>query len=193
MAVVADGAGGMSGGGEAAEAVLDQVRRCVSQADALLVPALWQNLLERVAADLDEVGQTTGLVVATDGRVVVGASVGDSEAWLVGVDGLRDLTAAQQRKPLLGGGPIEARSFEAEMSLGDTLLLASDGVVKYASPPRIGGCLLGRSGSLDELPRALLELVRLPSGALCDDVAVVLVRASTATPHEAAGTGSSVT
>ena len=47
------------------------------------------------------------MVVATNGSSVVGASAGDSEAWLVRGEALVDLTRNQDKKPLLGGGRID--------------------------------------------------------------------------------------
>jgi len=54
------------------------------------------------------------------------------------------------------------------------LLLASDGLVNYAPMRRI--VELTRDGEWDGLAARLCELVRLRSGALPDDVAVVLAR-----------------
>jgi hypothetical protein len=55
-----------------------------------------------------------------------------------------------------------------------TLLLASDGLLNYASAERIAACAGG--ADLDAVARELVDLVRLRSGALPDDVAILLGR-----------------
>jgi serine/threonine protein phosphatase PrpC len=85
---------------------------------------------------------------------------------------MTDLTARQRRRPLLGSGEALPVQFEAERG-GGRLLLASDGLVKYATVERI--CALAIQGTVSEAATALANSVRLPSGALQDDVAVVIV------------------
>lgn len=53
-----------------------------------------------------------------------------------------------------------------------TLLLATDGLVKYTSAELI--CDIIRATPFADAPRALIEAVRYPSGRLPDDVAVIL-------------------
>ena len=114
VGVVADGAGGTSGGAAAATQVIDSVRGVIDRGVDLLDPMEWKLLLEAVGLQLENgsVGQTTAAIAATDGDVVAGASVGDSAAWLVGAADHRELTAGQPRKPLLGGGRVEARPLQ---------------------------------------------------------------------------------
>ena len=45
-------------------------------------------------------GETTGIVIAISRDGIIGASVGDSEAWIVSGDRFDDLTAGQPRKRL---------------------------------------------------------------------------------------------
>jgi serine/threonine protein phosphatase PrpC len=56
-----------------------------------------------------------------------------------------------------------------------TLLVASDGLFKYAAHREIAR--LARAADLEVAARALIDLVRLPAGGLQDDVSVVLCRA----------------
>ena len=122
-------------------------------------------------------GQTTAVVASVDGSRVVGASVGDSSAWIISQAGeLTDLTARQRRRPLLGSGEALPVQFEAELDNG-RLLLASDGLIKYATVEQI--CGIATQSSVVEIADALANCVRLPSGAMHDDVAVVVITAET--------------
>jgi len=56
------------------------------------------------------------------------------------------------------------------------LLVASDGLLRYARPADIAR--VARQPDIDLAVTALIELVRLPSGELQDDVAIVLLRES---------------
>ena len=170
LVAVADGAGGTGGGAAAAERVIAALSKLATRAANV---DWWSALLE-----LDEQlsvsgGQTTGVVAFTDGNRITGASVGDSAAWLISPGGeVTDLTAHQRRRPLLGMGEALPVQFEAEIE-GGRLLLASDGLFKYSTAEQI--CSLAMQGSVEEAARALANCVRLPSGALPDDVAVIVV------------------
>jgi PPM family protein phosphatase len=77
------------------------------------------------------------------------------------------------RSPLLGDGGIPV-AFEAGPLAGATLVVASDGLWKYASLAAIAAA--SRGEDLATTATSLIELARLPAGALSDDVAVVIVR-----------------
>jgi hypothetical protein len=82
---------------------------------------------------------------------------------------IADLTAHQHRKPLLGDGAAVVGI--AAPPLGDaTLLVASDGLWRFADRAAIAACA-SRDGD------ALVSLVRQRHGELLDDVSVILVRA----------------
>ena len=170
--VVADGAGGTGGGGLAADAAI------VSLRSALEMPDLRSLTGELASADaqiagLPHGGQTTAAVVTVSGSRIVGASVGDSEAWLLANGTSSLLTKHQVRKPLLGSGIARPVSFHATCSAG-TLLVGSDGLFKYASPGHIRAVAAGVD--LEVAADELLALVRLRSGGYQDDVALVLCR-----------------
>lgn len=167
MFVVADGAGGTGGGAAAAEAVIVAVEASQSH-DA----QGWVQLLGRVDSEL-KVGETTAVVCSVIGDTIAGASVGDSGAWRIENGAVDDLSQAQRRKPLLGSGRADAVPFTARLGSA-TLLLASDGLLKYASAERIAACVGG--ADLDAVARELVGLVRLRSAALPDDVAILLAR-----------------
>ena len=169
-----DGAGGTANGSAAAEALVALV---ADRAEALAAgnEMAFVGLLEE--ADATSVaasgGQTTAVVgVAMPGRIV-GASVGDSGAILFRQTPV-DLTSRQARKPLLGSGNAEPRGFAAEWN-GEPLLVATDGLFHFASPRAIAA-EVGTPRDCDSTALRLIELTRLRSGALPDDVAIVFVR-----------------
>ncbi|MHC4985187.1 MAG: protein phosphatase 2C domain-containing protein [Planctomycetota bacterium] len=175
VVVVADGAGGSGGGKEAADSVVMWAKALVSRGGDLGATATWLDLLTRVDAQLEAAGggQTTAVVAAVTDSAIVGASVGDSAAWLIGSEGHTNLTAEQVRKPLLGSGRAKPVAFTAGGS-DDTLLVATDGLVKYASVDRV--CAAARKMNLHTAAAELVDLVRLKSGALPDDVGLALCR-----------------
>lgn len=166
---LADGAGGTGNGAVAAEAIIAAIACETAMPDARRCCELIEDL------DADPRlggGQSTAVVLAV-GANIVGASVGDSGAWLIREAEIVDLTHVQERKPLVGDGCV-AVPFEAPFD--GTLLVASDGLLRYAKRDDIAR--LARGEDLVAAARALVELVRLPTGELQDDVSIVLVSAS---------------
>lgn len=173
---VADGAGGVSGGARAAELALEMVRQFAASADHLLDAAAWCDRLgeiDRAVAADRAAGETDLVLAAVTNDGLAGASVGDSGAWLIDLGREDTLTARRRRKPLLGSGSAVATAFEDD-PLDGTLLLASDGLLKYAPRERI--IEVARGGDLHAAGQELADLPRLRSGALPDDVAVILCR-----------------
>jgi len=175
LLVLADGAGGSGGGASAAEAVVagvagrftDRTRRPASALE-----------IEDCLTGCDRAplgGETTAVVVVVDGNDVRGASVGDSEAWLVNrrTGDVRVLTEFQVRKPLLGRSEAIVTAFVATASVDDLLLIGSDGLFKYIARANLLA-LVAAMTDLVALPAALIAAVRLPSGGLQDDVSVIV-------------------
>lgn len=167
LVVLADGAGGTAGGARAADLV-------VARALALSAPpddccSFLLSLDRELEQDVG-CGMTT-VVLAFVARSVHGASVGDSEAWLVMDSDVIDLTAAQARKPLLGSGRAEPARFGPVRFQG-RLLLGSDGLYKYVAPARIAEIV--RSGPVEHAAQCLLDAARLRDGSLHDDVSLVV-------------------
>lgn len=178
--VVADGAGGRAGGAWAADVAVQQVRAWAT--DRHRVGEINERALCRLLLDVDRAlvddpsaGETTAVVAAVSPLGVVGASVGDSGAWQITPTGWDDLTE-QQRKPMLGTGEAFPVAFKTGPLRG-TLLVASDGLWKYADAPAV--CQTARHSPLGDAAARLLDLVRLCSGGLHDDVSVVLCRIAT--------------
>lgn len=169
---VADGAGGTGGGAEAAVIAIE----LVSQRSGLLkdAQACVDLLLAMDAAVARDpiAGETTCVLAVMSPSGVFGASVGDSGAWIFSDTGKRlDLTVSQQRKPFIGSGTAWPVAFTHRKELG-VFLLATDGLLKYTSPERIEGVC--RKQPLDSAAQRLVELVRYPSGALPDDVTIIM-------------------
>jgi serine/threonine protein phosphatase PrpC len=118
-----------------------------------------------------KIGQATAVIaIIIDGQVW-GASVGDSGAWLISSSGIVDLTQNQKRKPFLGSSNAVPIGFGPQVC-ENRLLLGSDGLFKYVADERIRD--LSSSLPLAHAAAALVDSARLPSGALQDDVAVIV-------------------
>jgi serine/threonine protein phosphatase PrpC len=172
---VADGAGGRSGGAEAAEMAIRLIQK---RASDLFCSADCRSLLMEtdLALSRDAIaGETTCVVAVVSPSGIAGASVGDSGAQLASPFGISELTQDQNRKPFLGAGAAMPTCFEVPKFSG-TLLLATDGLIKYTSRERIEEALQDRD--LKQVGKLLVDLVRYSSGALPDDVAIVLCRSS---------------
>jgi len=171
---VADGAGGLSGGAEAAILAVDMVRQNAS----LLVNAdacaeLMRSIDAAVSKDSIP-GETTCALAVLTSEEIFGASVGDSGIWIVPEIGDHlNLTQAQQRQPFIGSGNAWPIPFQHATTAG-SLLLATDGLLKYTSAERI--LAVCREHSVDIAGQRLIDLVRYSSGAFPDDVTLILAR-----------------
>jgi len=171
---VADGAGGLSGAAAAAKKAMEMVRQ---NGAGLHTAESASGLLGRMDSEIasdSTAGETTcALAVIADGKIF-GASVGDSGVWLIPKSGTHiDLTVYQQRKPLIGTGAALPVPFSHPISDG-FLLLGTDGLFKYTSAERI--LQTCREYPPETAVKQLIELVRYKSGALPDDVTVILTR-----------------
>jgi serine/threonine protein phosphatase PrpC len=176
LLVVADGAGGLGGGAEAAERVVELVRERSASHGERLDPVVWCKVLRQADERLSmhpSAGETAAVVAALTQDAVCGASVGDCGALQLLEGGEVELTAHQRRKPLLGSGAAVPTAF-GPVPFAGTLVVASDGLLKYA--PRAELRQPALTGSARICARALIECVRYPSGNLPDDVTVIVCR-----------------
>jgi PPM family protein phosphatase len=158
LVAVADGAGGVTGGAYAAEAICLAVEACDGNEN-------WVDWLSRRDKEI-RIGLAAAVVMSVSGGGMVrGASVGDCEAWLFGPKGGLSLTSGQKRKPLLGSGEAVPSQFVASGS-GQTLVVATDGLWKYIAPAYLAVRPLEVC--------ALVDGARLRGGGLQDDVAVAV-------------------
>ncbi|MDB6112235.1 MAG: hypothetical protein JWR69_3985 [Pedosphaera sp.] len=170
---VADGAGGISGGAEAASLAVNMVRQHASHlVNADACAEVLRKMDAAIAKD-PVAGETTCALAVITPEEIFGASVGDSGVWLIPKNGdYLNLTQAQQRKPFLGSGAAWPAPFRRPREAG-ILLLATDGLLKYTSAERI--MVVCREHSAEAAGQRLIELVRYPSGALPDDVTLIRV------------------
>jgi serine/threonine protein phosphatase PrpC len=164
--VVADGAGGTGSGEEAAETV---VREVAASASLEHDTEAWCKILRQTDYRVSN-GESTCVVVARSAKGIVGTSVGDSRAWLLENDDINDLTTHQVRKPLLGSGEAQPVGFSWPFSQG-LLLVCTDGFCNYVRRETLLKKILWID--FDVLARKLVEMVRLPSGELWDDIGIV--------------------
>ena len=176
VVVIADGAGGIGGGSAASRLVLEAVRVAAGdRAFPIEDVQRWAALLRATdaAAFARGLGETTAVVVVVGPTGVLGVSAGDSEAWVVTANRIDDLTVGQYTRRRIGTGQAAPFIFE-RTTLPGVLLVATDGLLNYASPEVIARVV--REGAMGFAADSLVELVRLPSRTVTEDVAVVLVR-----------------
>jgi PPM family protein phosphatase len=177
VAALADGAGGTSLGAEAASTVVECVRAAAASEPWLLDAQTWGRVLLDCDARLERAGgQATGVIVASDGVRLAGASVGDSEAWVVDSLAVDQVTDGQPRKPLLGARCGMPKRFAFELTPTATIVLGSDGVFARVARER-WLAVLRSPQTAEACGDALLEAARLPSGTWADDASVVVLRA----------------
>jgi serine/threonine protein phosphatase PrpC len=171
---VADGAGGLSGGLEAAIMATEFLRRNFSQlANSEDCAELLRRMDAAIAKD-SHAGETTVASAIVTPNEIFGASVGDSGVWLIPPNAsLIDLSAGQQRKPFIGSGSAWPVAFHRPKSDG-VLLLATDGLLKYTSADRIIETC--RRNPTELAPQQLIDLVKYPSGRFPDDVTLILAK-----------------
>ncbi len=168
LLALSDGAGGWGDGARAAERVVQALTTSAGRPDVV-----WAEVLSALDADLARagIGEATAIVIEVSASGLRGASIGDSAAFLVHDGRLDELTRDQRRKPLLGSGAARAVSFE-RLDWQGRLLLVSDGIDKYVARAELGRLALRES--IAESIDAIVSSARLPSGALHDDVSIVL-------------------
>lgn len=165
----ADGAGGVGAGDQAAETVIREITALASLGHD---QAAWCGVLQQIDYRIG-VGESTGVVVACTPQGIVGASVGDSQAWLIADGELHDLTRNRVREPLLGSGRAVPTGFSHPSAHG-LLVIATDGFCNYVRREQLLKDILWIDFAV--LARKLVEMVRLPSGDLWDDIGIVACR-----------------
>jgi serine/threonine protein phosphatase PrpC len=172
--VLADGAGGISGGAHAAERFVNWLREAEGKLQAAEDCIRLLEAVDREMARHKPGGETAGMVVIVDSSRIFGASVGDATAWFFTNEGAGELTYGQQHQPLLGSGAVATpRGFSWPVEDG-TVVAASDGLWNYTNVAAVSSRV--RTRDSEDLAPRLAELARLRSGTFPDDVAIVTCR-----------------
>src|SRR5579863_1212131 len=109
-----DGAGGIRGGAIASRALVAAVKSAVDDPVSDLTNARYLAVLLRAtdaALAKHSGGETTGIVVVLSPSKLIGASAGDSEAWVINSKGVDDLTVGQNTRWRLGSGRAVPTTF----------------------------------------------------------------------------------
>ncbi len=174
VSVFAESTGGLCGGAEAADFILNATKAKFTQ----LLPS--QEVLAQFMVELDReialagaYGEEACVIVAVSESHIFGATTGGTGAWIISETGIDNLTAAQHRMPFLSSGQVWPVVFSLG-KLRHTLLVASDGLLKYAAKSQIVAA--ASCDDLNEAVRKLADLRRYQSGVLPDDLSVILVR-----------------
>lgn len=175
IALLADGAGGCSGGACAAQMVIDLATARLPDIELGSAPALitlLHDINAHILVDADA-GESTAIITVVRAGQIWGVSTGDSEAWMFTIDDSINLTRGQARSRRLGTAEVEPVVF-GPIPFTGTLILGSDGLWKYANLARIGESAM--QVSVDQAVDDMLDAARMRSGAHSDDVTVILVR-----------------
>jgi serine/threonine protein phosphatase PrpC len=172
---IADGAGGISGGAQAADFFLGAVQESAASLSSSENCARLLATIDRQMAQSSDCGESTGVIAVVELNRIFGASVGDSMAWSFSAGRRIELTSGQHRKPFLGSDGATAHTFDLLNGPG-ALVVGTDGLWKYTSIESIEKQV--SEGDAGTLANRLCDLVRLRSGAFPDDVAVVTCRIS---------------
>ena len=175
VVVVADGAGGMPGGAEAADVAVADLEQ---QAAGLIGSEMVVAHLQRLDLDCEQLplcgeAACVVLVIDVDGRVF-GASVGDCEAWIISGDVVARLTQGQHRKKRLGSGVTTPIAFEATLQIGDILVVGSDGLFGFVTEGQI--VRAPTRSQIEVVAQDLVDAAIAAPVKLADDLAVVVVR-----------------
>ncbi len=173
--LVADGATGVGDGWKAsgmlADAFLADLGRAAS---SVALRRVLEDADRMVAKAFEGEADTTGIALVCEGDRVLGASAGDSEAWLLGAMRL-EVTSQQVRKPRIGSG-ARVTTFDVPFLADATLVVASDGLWEHVAMDDVERAVAS-DGDVRSLSAALVDLVRERNeGRLPDDVAIAVVR-----------------
>ena len=170
IVVLADGAGGLSGGAEAADRIVAALAGPFPASPAVLRDAL---LDVDASLYLDSTaGSAACALLVVDATGVAGAVAGDVEVMRLGRDRVERLVGRREPKPLLGEGGCWPAVFAARRS-ATRLLACSDGLWKYVRPDAF--LAAAREIDVEAAADALANAARLPGGALQDDLSLVLL------------------
>lgn len=151
--------------------------------------------IDRILSRDRKMGEANVVVVGvTPGRYnrVIGASVGECEAWIIAPANVphdaavQNLTHRQARRPLVGSGAALPVAFETNWPDG-TLLLATSGLFKHASRSQIIDA--ARRDDLEQAAQRLAALARPSSDQQQNNLTLLLCRRESRPEEGGAGGG----
>ncbi len=145
IACIADGQGGRSNGGVAAQTACASYYEKASRLFSrdLFDPKTQQDLFHQVdqAVALTE-GFTTFIAVIFDPSCLIGGSSGDSKVYATtGQSSMEELTIQQRKNPPVGSGEAVFEIFTRPLFPKLRLLMVTDGVWKYAGYENVKNAL----------------------------------------------------
>jgi PPM family protein phosphatase len=174
---ISDGAGG-TGQGAHASAYIIEVFEELTRIDGIDAPEDFESFLRKVDIELlneSQGSEATAIVGKVMDGIIVGASVGDSEAWIFNLEYDYELTSMQYLKPLIGSGKSVPIGF-GPMYVEKNVLLGSDGLFNYVNRNDIKSLLSSDCEAIQ-----IADLAKKEKGSLQDDVSVIFISSS---PYE---------
>lgn len=168
---ICDGAGGMAGAAQAGNYVVEAFKD-LTNIDSFDSSDDFESFLRKVDLELANesgCGEATAIVGKLNDTTVVGASVGDSEAWLFNREYDYELSSMQNLKPLLGSGSTTPIGF-GPMDVDKSILLGSDGLFKYIKLEEMKLLL-----STKTTAKEIAKLAKQDIGSLQDDVSIIYI------------------
>ncbi|MFI5094766.1 MAG: PP2C family protein-serine/threonine phosphatase [Candidatus Acidiferrales bacterium] len=177
FAALADGAGNAE---RAAKRVLALFEKLLNEAtlDQVSEAATWAKWVKLLDSSLLGGAQSTFVAVTLAGNEVVGASVGDSRAYLINREGQCRIVTEGASKQRLGSGAAKPFPIRLTLGTGEILLLLSDGawtplnlyllqktvvsatVKHFSEVPAAVLDAAGRTGRTDDMTAVALRIVR---------------------------------
>ncbi len=170
---ICDGAGGISGGLEASKLLCQLVSgvKNLKELDSSDDFELMLRNFDKELQDDPRSGESTGLILLIKDDYVVGASVGDSQCWLIEESFHYEITGFQYRKPLLGSGSATPVGF-GPIEITGSIVAGSDGLFDYVNMKEIKQIILDTSGK--QSIHELVEQAELCDSTLQDDIAIIV-------------------
>jgi len=168
---ISDGAGGTGQGEKASRYIVEKFKEqtLIEGFDSPEDFELFLRKIDMVLSRESHGGEATAIAGKILEGVVVGASVGDSEAWLFNLEYDYELTAMKNIKPLLGSGSSIPIGF-GPMNVERFMLLGSDGLFKYVKHKEIKFVLSSNTKAAQ-----IAELAKNETGKLQDDISAIYI------------------
>lgn len=168
---ISDGARGIARAEQASILVIKAFKDLVN-IDEFDSPDDFESFLRKLDLELlsePNCGEATAIIGKLDCATIVGASVGDSEAWLFNSVYGYELSSMQNLKPLLGSGSATPIGF-GPMGVDKSVLIGSDGLFKYIKYDEMKSLL-----STKTTAKEIAKLAKKGTGSLQDDISIIYI------------------